>query len=83
MEKGLPEGLNFVMAFTCSEQSSTTGPSRKRRRTDEQRKNKSEVEQRGGSCMMCRYHRKKVGGSKVRVRLVFANNLPVFRPNAV
>jgi hypothetical protein len=83
MEKGLPEGLNFVMAFTCSKQSSTTGSSRKRRRTDEQRKNKSEVEQRGGSCMMCRYHRKKVGGSRVHVRLVFANNLPVFRPNAV
>jgi hypothetical protein len=82
-ERGLPEGLNFVMAFTCSDQSSTTGSSRKRRRTDEQRKNKSEVEQRGGSCMMCRYHRKKVGGLKVHVRLIFANNLPVFRPNAV
>jgi hypothetical protein len=83
IEKGVPGGLNFVMAFTCSEQSSTAGSSKKRRRTDDQRKNKSEVEQRGGSCMMCRYHRKKVGELRVHVRLVFANNLPVFRPNAV
>jgi hypothetical protein len=83
IEKGVPRGLNFVMAFTCSDQSSTTGSSKKRRRTDDQRKNKSEVEQRGGSCMMCRYHRRKVGELRVHVRLVFANNLPVFRPNAV
>jgi hypothetical protein len=82
-EKGVPEGLNFIMAFTCSDQSSTTGSSKKRRRTDEQRKNKSEVEQRGGSCMMCRYHRKRVGELRAHVGLVFANNLPVFRPNAV
>jgi hypothetical protein len=83
MEKGLPEGLNFVMAFTCSEHSSTSGSSKKRRRTDEQRKNKSEVEQRGGSCMMCRYHRKKVDELRAHVGLVFANNLPVFRPNSM
>jgi hypothetical protein len=83
MEKGLPEGLNFVMAFTCSEQSSTAGSSRKRRRTDEQRKNKSEVEQRGGSCMMCRYHRKKVGESRAHFGLVFANALLVFRPSSM
>jgi hypothetical protein len=82
-EKGVPEGLNFVMAFTCSDQSSTTGSSKKRRRTDEQRKDKREVEQRGGSCMMCHYHHKKVGELRAHVRLIFANTLLVFRPDSV
>jgi hypothetical protein len=75
MEKGIPEGLNLVMAFTCSDQSSTAGLSKKRRRTDGQCKNKSEVEQRGGSCMMCRYYHKQVGELRVHVKLVFANNV--------
>jgi hypothetical protein len=82
-EKGVPEGLNFVMAFTCSDQSSTTGLSKKRRRTDEQRKDKSEVEQRGGSCMMCHYHHKKVGELRAHVKLMFANTLLVFRPDSM
>jgi hypothetical protein len=74
-EKGVPEGSAFIMQLACSGQNSRTDFGNKRRRTGDQRRNKREVEQIGGSCMMCRYHRKKVAIFVVRFRPTLANEL--------